>query len=78
VCARSYAIRVKGDLGPTTLNALPELRGEPLGADTVLTGELADRSAFYGLVARLEALGLDLLEVRRVAASDDDARLRQD
>jgi hypothetical protein len=66
VATRTYAIRVRGDLAPATLNALPELHGEPYGADTILTGELVDRSAFYGLVARLDALGLDLLEVRRI------------
>jgi hypothetical protein len=33
------------------------------GAHTVLTG-LLDRSALYGVLAEIEALGLDLLEVR--------------
>jgi hypothetical protein len=31
----------------------------------VLTG-LLDRSALYGVLAEIEALGLDLLEVRRI------------
>jgi hypothetical protein len=35
------------------------------GADTVLTG-LLDRSALYGVLAEIEALGLDLLEVRQL------------
>ena len=33
------------------------------GGDTVLTG-LLDRSALYGVLAEIDALGLDLLEVR--------------
>jgi len=33
------------------------------GADTVLTG-LLDRSALYGVLAEIEARGLDLVEVR--------------
>jgi hypothetical protein len=33
--------------------------------ETVLTGPLADQAALYGLLAQLEALGLELLEVRR-------------
>jgi hypothetical protein len=37
------------------------------GADTVLTG-LLDRSALYGVLAEVEALGLDLLEVRQLTA----------
>jgi hypothetical protein len=35
------------------------------GAQTVLTG-LLDRSALYGVLAEIEALGLDLLEVREL------------
>jgi hypothetical protein len=32
---------------------------------TVLTG-LLDRSALYGVLAEIEALGLDLLEIQRL------------
>jgi hypothetical protein len=35
-------------------------------AHTALTGVL-DRSALYGVLAEIEALGLDLLEVRQLA-----------
>jgi len=35
------------------------------GAETVLTGRL-DRSALYGVLAEIEALGLDLAEVRQL------------
>jgi hypothetical protein len=32
----------------------------------VLTGPLRDRAALYGVLAVMEALGLELLEVRRL------------
>ncbi len=35
------------------------------GAATVLTG-LLDRSALYGVLAEIDTLGLDLLEVRQL------------
>jgi hypothetical protein len=35
------------------------------GGDTVLTG-LLDRSALYGVLAEVEALGLDLVEIRQL------------
>jgi hypothetical protein len=35
------------------------------GADTVLTG-LLDRSALYGVLAEIETLSLDLVEVRQL------------
>jgi hypothetical protein len=36
------------------------------GGETVLTGLLEDRSAVFGVVAQIEALGLELLELRRI------------
>jgi hypothetical protein len=58
-----YAIRIHGRLGATVLSAFPAMAPQWQGADTVLTG-LLDRSALYGVLAEVEALGLDLLEVR--------------
>jgi hypothetical protein len=60
-----YAIRIRGHLGATVLSAFPALVPHWHGADTVLTG-LLDRSALYGVLAEIEALGLDLLEVRQL------------
>ena len=60
-----YAIRVAGRLGATILAAFPDLHAEEHGSETVLTGEVRDRSALYGILARLDALGLELIDVRR-------------
>ena len=60
-----YAIRINGHLGATVLSAFPALVSQQHSADTVLTG-LLDRSALYGVLAEIEALGLDLLEVRQL------------
>jgi hypothetical protein len=38
------------------------------GSETVLTGLLEDRSAVFGVLGQIEALGLELLELRQVAA----------
>jgi hypothetical protein len=38
------------------------------GGETVLTGLLADRSALFGVLTQIEALGLDLLELREIRA----------
>ena len=38
------------------------------GSETVLTGLLEDRSAVFGVLAQIEALGLDLLELRQIRA----------
>ncbi|KZM74093.1 hypothetical protein IU500_30145 [Nocardia terpenica] len=60
---RNYRIRVRGRLGETLRCAFPALEFETVGGDTVLTGELADQAALYGVLAEFEALGLELLEV---------------
>ena len=60
-----YVIRINGHLGATVLSAFPALTSRWHGAHTVLTGQL-DQSALYGVLAEIEALGLDLLEVRRL------------
>jgi hypothetical protein len=58
-----YAIRINGHLGAMMLSAFPAMASRWKGAETVLTGRL-DRSALYGVLAEIDALGLDLLEVR--------------
>ena len=60
-----YTIRIHGHLGATVLSAFPALASRRHGADTVLTG-LLDRSALYGVLAEIEALCLDLVEVRHL------------
>ena len=66
-----YQIRIKGRLGATALSAFPTMASEVEGSETVLTGLLEDRSAVFGAIAQIEALGLELLEVRRPGAIDE-------
>jgi hypothetical protein len=65
---RLYTIRIKGRLGATALSAFPTMVSEVRRGDTVLTGRLEDRSAVFGVVAQIEALGLELLELRQITA----------
>jgi epsilon-lactone hydrolase len=61
-----YQIRVNGHLGPILLSAFPALVSKQQGAETVLTGLLPDTAGLYGVLSEIEALGLELLEVRKV------------
>jgi hypothetical protein len=63
---REYEIWVRGHLGETIRSAFPGLRAQPRGQDTVLTGTVSDQAELYGVLGEIEALGLELLEVRRV------------
>lgn len=60
-----YQIRIRGVLGETLLSAFPDLQATTQQGDTVLAGALPDQGALYGVLAEIEALGLELLEVRR-------------
>jgi len=59
-----YLIRVNGHLGATLLSAFPAMTWQRQGSETVLTGVL-DRPGLHGVLAEIESLGLDLLEVRQ-------------
>jgi hypothetical protein len=69
-----YLIRIKGHLGAGALSAFPALAPQHQGAHTVLTG-LLDQSALYGVLAEIEALGLDLLEIQKLTP---DRRSKED
>jgi hypothetical protein len=54
---------------------------ETKGGETVLTGPVEDRSALFGVLAQIEALGLELVELRQIRANPEspessDARPR--
>jgi hypothetical protein len=68
----SYQIRVRGHLGTTMRRAFPALHAENRGSDTLLRGAVADQAALHGVLAQIEALGLELLEVRRLAPRAED------
>ena len=61
-----YRIRIRGVLSETLLVAFPGLEAERESGETVLAGPLRDQAALYGVLAEIEALGLELVEVRQV------------
>ena len=67
-----YAFRISGRV-PSALTAVLEpLRSVETSADTLLVGPVTDRAALHGYIAHLEALGLELVELRRLPAGDHD------
>jgi hypothetical protein len=63
---QNYEIRVRGHLGTKMLRAFPAFGAQTRSEDTLLRGRLPDQAAVYGVIAKLEALGLELLELRRL------------
>ena len=67
-----YTIRIRGRLGATAQSAFPSMERELSGSETVLTGLLEDRAALFGVLFQIEALGLELIEVRQIRDEHDD------
>ena len=66
-----YEIHVRGHLSDTLLAAFGDLGGRGHGGETILSGALPDQAALYGVLAQIESLGLELLEVRRVRSRSE-------
>jgi hypothetical protein len=66
LAATRYEIRIKGRMSDTVLAAFDGMRAEVLPVETVLYGDVADRAALHGLIDRVESLGLELVEIRRL------------
>ena len=66
-----YEIRVRGRLGETLAAAFDGLTATTSPPETVLSGEIVDQAALHGVLERIRSLGLELVEVRRVAPSTD-------
>jgi hypothetical protein len=60
-----YEIRVAGTVPDEDLKDMGAVRVAQDQVNTVLYG-VSDQTALYGLLERLRALGLDVVEVRRV------------
>jgi hypothetical protein len=60
-----YQLTVAGALGGTGREVFADLAIESNGAKTTLSGELDD-AALYGMLNRVQMLGLELLELVRM------------
>jgi hypothetical protein len=60
-----YEVRVAGLLPPEALLDFESLTVAVRPAETVLHGPLQDQAALAGLLARLEASGVEIVNVRR-------------
>jgi hypothetical protein len=62
----SYEIRIKGRLSDSLLAAFEGLDATVEPVETVLRGPVQDQAALYGLLNRIQSLGLELVGVRRL------------
>ena len=62
----AYEIRVKGRLSDEFTEAFSDFTAAVKPAETVMRGEIRDQAELHGVLDRISALGLELIEVRRV------------
>ncbi|WP_338693885.1 hypothetical protein V2W30_04710 [Streptomyces sp. Q6] len=61
-----FEIRIRGRIGEAFRSAFAELTVVLHPTETVLIGAGLDQAALYGILDRIQGLGLELLEVRRL------------
>ena len=64
--ALSYEIRIRGQVSDAVLQTFDPLTSDTTQVETVLHGPVRDQAELHGLLNRLQSLGLELLEVRRL------------
>jgi hypothetical protein len=64
-----YEFRIRGRLGERLLSSFGGFDAEVLPPETILRGSVEDQAALYGVLQQIEALGLELVEVRQVDAT---------
>jgi hypothetical protein len=69
IAMERYEIRLRGHLGALMLAAFPSFSAEICGSDTVLRGPIQDRAALHGVLAQVDSIGLELIELRRLPAT---------
>jgi hypothetical protein len=62
----SYEIHIKGRVSEQLLGVFEGMDATVQSVETVLRGPVLDQAALHGLLDRIQALGLELVEVRRL------------
>jgi hypothetical protein len=62
----SYEIRIKGRVSKALLESFEGMDSDLEPVETVLHGPVRDQAELHGLIDRIQALGLELIEVRRL------------
>ncbi len=65
-------IRVSGLVPDADLQEFEDMTVTVEPAETVLRGQLPDQAALYGMLHRIQLLGVSLIELRRLPDGDDD------
>ncbi len=68
VASAGYEIRIKGRLSDSLSQSFEDFTSAVRPAETVMRGELRDQAELYGLLDRIQSLGLELIEIRKLSS----------
>jgi hypothetical protein len=66
MAATKYEFRIRGRLSATLLARFDMLESDVERVETVLHGAVRDQAELHGIIERVQSLGLELIEVRRL------------
>jgi hypothetical protein len=66
VAHNTYEIRIKGRVSRALLDSFEGMESDLEPVETVLHGPVRDQAELHGVIDRIQALGLELIEVRRL------------
>jgi hypothetical protein len=62
----AYEIRIRGRVSAAVLQTFDPFESDVERVETVLRGAVRDQAELHGLLHRVQALGLEIVEVRRL------------
>jgi hypothetical protein len=69
-----YEIRIAGIVGDELAPYVENMTSEVLPVETVLRGEIADQAALHGMLDQVQALGLELIEIRALPRPSEPSK----
>jgi hypothetical protein len=73
--AERYEFHVLGELSDLILADFGNLTATKHQGETILSGLVPDQAALFGILDRIESLGIHLIEVRRVRLDSEHSAL---
>ena len=69
-----YEIRIRGRVSAAVLETFDAMDSDVEPVETILHGPVRDQAELHGLLRRLQSLGLELIELRRLPEGSQDLR----
>jgi hypothetical protein len=66
MAATKYEFRIRGRLSAPLLERFDSLESDMARVETILHGPVRDQAELHGIIERVQSMGLELIELRRL------------